>query len=236
MKAQTLRDVQLQELRILEAFDGICNKAGLSYFFVSGTLLGAMRHNGFIPWDDDIDVGMLPEDYRRFSRIAASMLPRHLAYHAENENGSWLGFAKISDGELDIDVFPFEPKPNLPYSIVRKLLNFRHGCFWRIRRAKMSASRHVAAVWSVVHVLSVIVWKICCMLFPFGGLHMRPETGFTVRAKKSQIVPLSTHEFEGRQYPIPADAEAVLASEYKNWRELPPEEQRVPSHINWTFT
>ena len=113
MKAQTLRDVQLQELRILEAFDGICNKAGLSYFFVSGTLLGAMRHNGFIPWDDDIDVGMLPEDYRRFSRIAASMLPRHLAYHAENENGSWLGFAKISDGELDIDVFPFEPKPNL---------------------------------------------------------------------------------------------------------------------------
>lgn len=58
------------ELHMLEAFDEVCKKYGLTYYVDFGTLLGAVRHQGFIPWDDDIDVVMFRDDYERFQAIA----------------------------------------------------------------------------------------------------------------------------------------------------------------------
>lgn len=58
------------EMDLLQAFDRVCARYGLSYFAVSGTLLGAVRHGGFIPWDDDIDVAMLRPDYERLLAVA----------------------------------------------------------------------------------------------------------------------------------------------------------------------
>ena len=71
-----LRQTQLTLLYLLDVFAGICEARGLRYYLGSGTLLGAMRHNGFIPWDDDLDVGMPEEDYKEFLKIAPDILPR----------------------------------------------------------------------------------------------------------------------------------------------------------------
>lgn len=62
-------------LHSLEIFDGICRKHGLKYWADCGTMLGAVRHGGFIPWDDDIDIGMMREDFNRFLEIAPGELP-----------------------------------------------------------------------------------------------------------------------------------------------------------------
>ena len=64
-----LRRMQLEELAILREFVAICKRHGLRYYIIGGTLLGAIRHGGFIPWDDDIDVAMPRPDYERFIRI-----------------------------------------------------------------------------------------------------------------------------------------------------------------------
>lgn len=69
-----LRRLQLVELDILKAIDGVCQNYGISYFLDSGTLLGAKRHGGFIPWDDDIDIGMPRDDFERFLNVAPEVL------------------------------------------------------------------------------------------------------------------------------------------------------------------
>lgn len=69
-----LRDLQLCELRLLKRFVEICTKHNLRYYLLGGTLLGAVRHDGFIPWDDDVDVCMPRPDYMRFLEIAEEEL------------------------------------------------------------------------------------------------------------------------------------------------------------------
>lgn len=74
----TLRQAQLVMLRMFKIIDYICRKHNLRYWMCSGTLLGAVRHQGFIPWDDDLDICMIREDYERFIAIAKKELPDDL--------------------------------------------------------------------------------------------------------------------------------------------------------------
>ena len=70
-----LGQAKLVMLKLLRVFDDICRKNNLKYWLDGGTLIGAIRHNGFIPWDDDIDVAMLSDDYEKFIEIAQQELP-----------------------------------------------------------------------------------------------------------------------------------------------------------------
>ena len=70
-----LQEIELENLRMLME---ICEKNHLRYYLIGGSLLGAMRHKGFIPWDDDIDVGLPRPDYKRFVKIAKDYLPAHM--------------------------------------------------------------------------------------------------------------------------------------------------------------
>ena len=69
-----IREIQLIELEILKEIDRVCKKNNIEYFLDSGSVLGAVRHKGFIPWDDDIDIGMTRENYEKFLKVASKEL------------------------------------------------------------------------------------------------------------------------------------------------------------------
>lgn len=74
MHETDLRKMQLIQLEMLTEFDRICRKYEKEYFIIAGTLLGAVRHGGFIPWDDDVDVAMKREEYEKFCKICGKEL------------------------------------------------------------------------------------------------------------------------------------------------------------------
>ena len=73
-----MNDLQKVEFELLKVFIETCEKLNLNYFLVCGSALGAVRHGGFIPWDDDMDVGMYREDYNKFMELAPALLPEGL--------------------------------------------------------------------------------------------------------------------------------------------------------------
>ena len=77
-----LERVKRIEMNIMREIDRICRENDIGYFLVGGSLLGAIRHKGFIPWDDDIDIGMLREDFEKFRRICPQLLASHLSYQS----------------------------------------------------------------------------------------------------------------------------------------------------------
>jgi len=69
LDSKTLRQLQMIELEMLIEVNRICKKCGIHYTIIAGTMLGAVRHGGFIPWDDDADIGMLRSEYEKFLTI-----------------------------------------------------------------------------------------------------------------------------------------------------------------------
>ena len=119
------------ELDILEDFIGICQRHNLKYFLFAGSLLGAARHQGIIPWDDDIDVAMPREDYEQFLKIAPEELQQqHVLVSPNNEREYFLLFSKICNKNtaametyfwkngyshpqgIFLDIFPYDCVPN----------------------------------------------------------------------------------------------------------------------------
>ena len=93
-----LRQMQLRMVDIMKDIDSFCNAHGLRYWLSSGTLLGAVRHGGFIPWDDDVDLEMPLSDYKKFLEIAARELPSHLALQTHSTDKFYFfPYAKVRD-------------------------------------------------------------------------------------------------------------------------------------------
>lgn len=93
-----MTELQVVELDLFKEFKKICDKHNLTYYAIGGTCIGAVRHHGFIPWDDDIDVAMPIDDYRSFIQIAKREIPSHIELYLIEDHPHWFrNFIKIHD-------------------------------------------------------------------------------------------------------------------------------------------
>ena len=177
------------ELATLEVFLDICARHNLRYYAIDGTLLGAVRHKGFIPWDDDIDVGMPRRDYERFLRIAPGLLPPHLSLHYRRADPRipWPFYAKIRNRNttfiqkdrahldinhgVNIDVFPMDGWPRRPKDLAD---------YTRRQTLLNRLDRKIRSSWK-----SSPTWRAKLLLLPFLGIRrMFGENFFHNRLEK----------------------------------------------------
>ena len=123
-----MNEVQTIIWQIMKEIKAVIEEEDLKYYMLGGTLLGAVRHKGFIPWDDDIDIGMPRKDYERFLSLVQDKLPPHLKLHTyQNEKTHHYYFSRIVDTRYElkrtgstvernedvwVDIFPLDGMPD----------------------------------------------------------------------------------------------------------------------------
>lgn len=246
-----LRQAQLAELYILDVFVEICEKHKLTYFLDGGTFLGAVRHGGFIPWDDDIDIGMPIKDYRRFLKIAPKELPGNLLLTPGKEYSALHPFAKIYDRssffcETDtdirhpcgvyIDIFPFTKQPLLPrrlgYALTRGCTSsWEMNRFHRHRLHRTNIG--ILYAFLMANLYSAVYWILRTVMYVIGLVRptrWRNQLGFLMYYhdgfENDVLFPTGHIQFEDKTYACPRDAESFLSSLYGDWRKLPAENER----------
>ena len=142
MSNDSLRKLQLTELDILQEFIRVCEEHGFRYYMLGGTLLGAIRHKGFIPWDDDVDVCMPREDYEKFIRLKSSEFKKGYSFMMYQKGNSKYPWARMISKKMKIinhmanipreeyvwiDVIPLD---GMPDSKLKRFFHKLHLSFW----------------------------------------------------------------------------------------------------------
>lgn len=150
---EMLRQLQIIELEMMVEVDRICKKCGIQYNIIAGTLLGAVRHGGFIPWDDDADIAMLRPEYEKFREACTTELDTSRFYFQDHRNtkGYRWGYGKLRRKDtlflreyqehmpyeqgVFIDIFPMDAIPD--HKLLRSLKNFQCFCVRKILWSKV---------------------------------------------------------------------------------------------------
>ena len=148
-----LRQLQIIELEMIIEADRICKKCGIQYNIIAGTLLGAVRHEGFIPWDDDADIAMLRPEYEKFRDACKTELDTSRFYFQDHRNtkGYRWGYGKLRrkntlflrefqehmpyEQGVFIDVFPMDAIPDNKF--LRSIKNFECFCVRKVLWSKV---------------------------------------------------------------------------------------------------
>ncbi len=150
---EQIKELQKIVMDMLLDISKVCREAGLRFYMAEGSLIGAIRHNGFIPWDDDVDIAMPREDYEKFLEIAQSMLgERYKIQHSTTVKNYWSPFIKVrlitddpkfrqmhiahltEDNGPVVDIFPLDSVPkktSLSQRINRKKIGLYRGMITR---------------------------------------------------------------------------------------------------------
>ncbi|MCI6223008.1 MAG: LicD family protein [Selenomonadales bacterium] len=249
-------DAQKIMLQILCATDKICTEHHLTYWLEGGTLLGAVRHHGFIPWDDDMDISMPRKDYEQFLKIAPQLLPKDLFLQTQQSDPQYkLPIAKIrkrgtlliETGEtgnenychgIFIDIIPNDYYHNKWF-----IKWMRWGVTVRDRKKnypKGSIRRHLVVLYT--NVLLFFPVQIALWIHNFLSRHHEwfqdeqakylshgLEFGFLRETQTADILPIVRDEavFEGVTFSVPRHKERYLEQYFdKNYMTLPPQEKR----------
>lgn len=236
---------------ILCEFDRICRKHHIQYFLDSGTALGAVRHGGFIPWDDDIDVGMLRSEYEKFMSVAEKELNSNFFLLSSNSDTAYLKYhsklvkkntvfpEKGTEGlkyrGIYIDIFPFDKVPDNKISrriITRKILNLRR--IIRLKQASNNSGKLLLYFLKFIplHLLERYqekLWKCYnesssqFVTCYFYKMLVGRDLYFPI----SIMNPSVEIKFENHSFLIMNGYDEYLKTMYNNYMQLPPKDKRT---------
>ena len=224
-----LRRHQLRMLEILKEIDRICQKHRIDYWLSSGTLLGAVRHGGFIPWDDDLDIEMERKDYLRLLQLLPEELnDAYLLQTHGTDPGFISTYAKIRDKysaitehEEDInyrykgifiDIFQMEVTS---YPLVRLAAALHRRLVHKYNRVPYAGNGFRKFQMQINYTLLTRLLYPCLRTAARIGrnkevMHHTYGTCFLTPRYKSDIYPLSKLQFEDQQFPVPGNTHAYL--------------------------
>ena len=256
---EMLKQLQKIELDMLKELDRVCRKCNIRYVIRFGTLLGAVRHKGFIPWDDDVDVGMMREDYEKFLKAAETELDKEKfflqTYHTDPEYRWFYArilrkgtvFRRIGQDMIKmkrgifLDIFPCDNMPENSFS----------KCIYN---SKAYLGRKI--LYSVVgakcgkNPLKKGIYAILSKVPKDSAFKLMRNTAAKYNSKKTKYVRClgwgskkesegllaewfeerKEIEFEGMKVYGPQDYEGYLRFQYGDYMTLPPVSQRVSRH------
>lgn len=253
-EGSTLRKAQIRMLDILIEIDKICRKHNIPYWLDFGTLLGAVRHKGFIPWDDDLDISILKKDRKRLCRYLKEELPTQF-YIFDNNTTEYFrgsGIIKVMDRKsfvreryiadkdlvngygLWVDIFCIE-KGSRKF---RKHVNSTQGKFQRRMQGRVADgifNLSISYILFPFSLLEIAVYrllkKMCSKDNYIYDLRTLVANALFSERKLTQIFPLKEIMFEGHSFFAPVDCDAFLTETYNNYMEMPPEEKRTVHNL-----
>lgn len=249
-----------KQLELFRLFLAVCEKHGLTYFIVGGTALGAIRHGGYIPWDDDIDVALPREDYRKFLAVAQADLPEGFFLQTHKTDPDYRNdFAKIRnsnttfmemtssplhiDHGIYIDIFPIDGYPEgkmaARYLELKKKLA-------KLYLAKDYIYPDKNTARSVVQFVAKCIWHgkpTAVVIDRLEKMYTKYPYETSARVvchggawKEREICPKEQYgkgtpgRFEGIDVQLPEQTHEYLTHKYHNYMQLPPPEKQVAHH------
>lgn len=254
MKVIDIEDIKKIQIEILDDIVKFCKENNLQYFLAYGTLLGAVRHKGYIPWDDDIDIHMPRADYEKFVVLYNSAKKENEVVTHEINRKYHVPFAKVfrkgtivneffykqSVFGVYVDIFPIDGiKSKLQAYICGQCIRcmyIKTSIFCNrqtiARKIRLLVTKFILLPFSEHLILNIIRWT--STLFKLE--ECENVCSFGSRTALREILPRSVFDesksmtFEGKEYDIPAGYDVYLKSKYGNYMQLPPEEKRVSTH------
>ena len=255
---ETNYDIRVLQQKIignLEAIDRVCREHGLRYYLWAGTMLGAVRHKGFIPWDDDMDICMPRPDYEQLISHWREWLPQPYEVIAtENDPTYPYPFAKIEDASTTvlerpdfkflegvyIDVFPID---GVPSDEQERKRHFKQYKLWRhllfLRGRDPFKHGHGPRSWLpwLLHKTFSLAWlqrkvRSYMVKYDYGqsAYVCDYDDGLRGCIEKRILGTPQSYSFEDRQFLGVERYDEYLSNKYGDYMQLPPEGQRIPKH------
>lgn len=243
-----LRKAQLRMVEILQVVDKICKKNNIQYWLDYGTLLGAIRHKGIIPWDDDIDITLMRKDYIKLCKVLKKELPEDLIFQDESTDKNYFcKFAKVRDKNsmlhdplwtkvkekgIYIDIFPVE---KMVSKRMKKFVDyFYFNAFTRSRGFYKSKMKYMSGWVLLPFAYSlVVIARAIAAIYPSKLIFASFGVPFYYEAiyHSEYIFPCKPVLFEGKEFMAPARMDDYLRNIYGDYMRIPPKEKRITHSI-----
>lgn len=260
MKELTSEELKQVQIGILKYVHDFCEKIGIKYFICSGTLIGAIRHNGFIPWDDDIDIMMPRDDYERFIELFSKETGKYKVWSHKLQHNYPHSYVKVTDETtvkyenalnaielgVDIDVFPLDDIPNddkLAEAFIKECKHYYN--LMIIKKVRLRKDR------SFVKNFILILGRLGLMLYPFhkmltdidkhaqkykccGGSRSADAVycmaGMKEVHRKEWFDEIIGVPFENEVFNAPRGYDLMLKARYGDYMKLPPADKQITHH------